>query len=330
MQGGSVASEGGVNRWVRRASLRAFSVLRERELAPLYERVIADTIELLEASVVHRLPIHPTPDGAPAVDPAGAALPETARRMEAALLPRALAAEKSLVSTHPQLDATLTPLAAECAKEGITTHLLLARALGETHAAFGVHWIGRARPSYERRVGFYYYWDNVGIAIATARERLLALVDRRTGLANEVAFDVELARHRATVPLSVLVLDFDGLREANDRFGYELGGDVLISAVGRALSGLVRPPEFAARLHTAGDEFAVLIPGAGESVARTRAREIEAALEEIEVPDSHRAVYHGASAGVATRQRDETPNQTIGRAVAAMRKRKRRRRDGAA
>ena len=94
-------------------------------------------------------------------------------------------------------------------------------------------------------------------------------MDKLTGLPNEHALDDELARHRTTTPFSALVLDFDGLREANAHFNsYELGGDVLDHAVGQALAGLARGDEFAARLHTAGDEFALLLPGIAEEDAR--------------------------------------------------------------
>src|SRR2546428_5896463 len=85
-------------------------------------------------------------------------------------------------------------------------------------------------------------------------------------------------------PLSALVLDFDGLREANAAFGYELGGNVLIRAVGRAIAELARGAEFAARMHTAGDEFALLLPGAGEEDASGRAAEVEAELDALPVP----------------------------------------------
>ena len=152
------------------------------------------------------------------------------------------------------------------------------------------------------------------------RER--AFRDRLTGLPNAQAFEDELARHRNTAPLSILVLDFDGLRRANAAFGYTDGGDVLIAAVGQGLASLTRPGEYAARIHTAGDEFAVLLPKVGEDRARARAREVETGLDALKVPQTHREVYGGASVGVATRQLGETPGQVLGRAIDDMRSRK--------
>jgi len=320
--------------WVRLTATSAFPVLREREPATLVARVVADATKFLEASVVRPLAVGPLAHFAPA---SADELPEPARRMEDALLARALAEEKSLLSSHPRLDPALTALARSCAAAGITTHVLLARAFGETHGAFAAHWIGRERPPHEQRVGFYYYWDYVGLAIAALGERTRieaeleelreqAFIDRLTGLANGVALDRELQRHGETIPFSVLVLDFDGLREANDLLGYERGGNVLIRAVGRALGELCSAREFPARVHTAGDEFAVLLPQLDEEGASARAREIEAALDAVDLLDPHRSVYRGASVGAATRRPGEAPGQTLGRAVDAMRERKRVRR----
>ena len=320
--------------WVRLTATSAFSVLREREPAPLVERVVADATKFLEASVVRPLPVGPLGHLAPTT---ADELPEPARRMEDALLARALAEERSLLSSHPKLDPALTGLARSCAAAGVTTHVLLARAFGETHGAFATHWIGRERPPHEQRVGFYYYWDYVGLAIAALAERTRieaeleelraqAFIDRLTGLANGVALDRELQRHGETVPFSVLVLDFDGLRDANEQLGYERGGNVLIRAVGRALGELCSEHEFPARVHTAGDEFAVLLPQVDEEGAAARARQVEAALDAVDLLEPHRAVYRGASVGAATRRPGEAPGQTLGRAVDAMRERKRVRR----
>jgi diguanylate cyclase (GGDEF)-like protein len=112
------------------------------------------------------------------------------------------------------------------------------------------------------------------------------------------------------------------MRKANTALGHTAGGDVLIRLVGEALAQLTHNDEFAARLYTAGDEFTVLLPGVDTETARARADEIEAALDALAVPETHRSLYHGASVGYAARQSDETPGQTLGLAIEAMRKRK--------
>jgi diguanylate cyclase (GGDEF)-like protein len=323
-----VADEAGS---LRRAVGLTYELLRERDVDRLRETIARHARELLSASVVRSF--QPGADLEWRLVGDAAPLPPLAEEMERELLPRAVAAQKSLISSHPALDASLGDLAERCAAAGLVTHLLLVRARGETHGAYAVHWHRRSRPPYEQRVGFYYYWDTVGIAVAAAKERARidaelaglrqrAFVDALTGLPNGHALDEELRRHDAT-PLGVLALDFDGMREANARFAsYAAGGDVLISAVGRGLASLLAPGEFAARMYTAGDEFAVLLPGATEASTQLRAAQIEHALDLLDVPETHRPVYRGASVGFSIRRGDESAGQALGRAIEAMRRRK--------
>jgi diguanylate cyclase (GGDEF)-like protein len=322
--------------WLRRVAIFSYALLREHDPARQRALIATHLIELVDATVVRAYDLDQ--QGCPHLAGGGeVAIPATAERMETELLTRALGEDKSLISTHPGLDPALAKLAERCTAEQITTHLLLVRALGETHGAYAVHWIGRGRPLWARRIGLYYYWDNVGFAVAAARERSrveseLAQLRRRafwdemTGLPNAQALEQELHRHDDTDPFSVLVLDFDGMREANSAFGHKAGGDVLIQAVGSALAKLSQPGEFAARMYTAGDEFALLLPGADEKCAVTRAAEVELALDELDVPSTHRAVYRGASVGHATRAAGETSGQTLGHAIEAMQRRKDERR----
>jgi diguanylate cyclase (GGDEF)-like protein len=326
--------------WWRLGTISAYPVLRERDWLRQRQLIAASITELLDSSVVHAYDLDP--DGvlrpAPGAE-ASHTLPWAAQLMEAELLPRAVAAGRSLLSAHPLLDPQLRWLADCCRREEIVTHVLLVRAYRETHGAFVVHWIGRERPSYESRAGFYAYWDEIGLAVAATRERTRiraeladlresAFRDEMTGLPNGRALDAELGGHEQTMPFSVLSLDFDGMREANTAFkSYALGGDVLIKQVGRKLGELARDHEYAARQHDNGDEFALLLPGADERAAALRAREIEAQLDALRFADpAYQRVYHGASVGHATRRRDETPGQALGRATVAMHHRKAERR----
>jgi hypothetical protein len=63
-----------------------------------------------------------------------------------------------------------------------------------------------------------------------------------------------------------------GIREANSALGYAEGGDKLIRIVGEALAQIVRRGEFPARLHTAGDEFGLLLPVSRLTLAYVQAR----------------------------------------------------------
>jgi diguanylate cyclase (GGDEF)-like protein len=324
---------------LRASATRSFQVLREQDSERLRRRILVDIEELLDASAARVLEMG-ADGGLHVGDSVGdERLPTSALAMEAALLPRALTAEKSMVSNDWHrfyFDSVLCDLAADCERDGVVMRVFLVRAYEQTHGAIGVHWVGREPPSLDGMREFYTYLENAALAFALSNERRRieaasaelrekAYRDTLTGLPNMLALEEQLEAYSDTLPFSALVLDFDGMREANNMLGYTEGGDVLIETVGRALDELAGPREFVARLHTAGDEFAVLLPEADADHARVRAETIEHALDTLEVPASHSEVYKGASVGWATRQPDETPGQTLGRATAAMRERKTRR-----
>ena len=111
---------------------------------------------------------------------------------------------------------------------------------------------------------------SVAISVAV-RERLererdalrnVALSDPLTGIANRRLLlsraDYEIARHRRTRhSFAVVMLDLDGFKLLNDRFGHAAGDEVLCD-VAAALSHAMRAQDTVARL--GGDEFCVLAP----------------------------------------------------------------------
>jgi len=102
--------------------------------------------------------------------------------------------------------------------------------------------------------------------------------DALTGLANRLGWDEAIARAQRALdttatPASVIVLDVDGLKLANDSRGHDFGDDVLRRAAA-LVRGSVREQDVVARV--GGDEIAVLLPNAAESgcaEAMTRLRE---------------------------------------------------------
>ncbi len=71
--------------------------------------------------------------------------------------------------------------------------------------------------------------------------------------------DSELSRgRRQGTPLSVLVLDLNGFKQVNDRYGH-LEGNKVLHAVATGLKHACREYDYVARM--GGDEFVVLLPG---------------------------------------------------------------------
>jgi diguanylate cyclase (GGDEF)-like protein len=106
----------------------------------------------------------------------------------------------------------------------------------------------------------------------------LATTDPLTGLFNPRAFHEELrhelgrtARYRE--PLSLLLMDLDGLKRINDQFGHE-AGDAALQSVAAAMRSGLREIDLGARI--GGDEFAVLAPQTSAEAAVVLAERLRA------------------------------------------------------
>jgi diguanylate cyclase len=98
--------------------------------------------------------------------------------------------------------------------------------------------------------------------LETETQRNLAQTDALTGLPNRRGLQdrLQAALQRATPQqmLAVYLLDLDGFKPVNDRYGHDVG-DALLVAVGQRLQGQLRGSDVVARL--GGDEFVVLASG---------------------------------------------------------------------
>jgi diguanylate cyclase (GGDEF)-like protein/PAS domain S-box-containing protein len=138
--------------------------------------------------------------------------------------------------------------------------------------------------------------------------RQLALYDPMTGLANRACFHERLhhaikLRHDDDHATGLLYVDLDNFKGINDRWGHDLGDEVL-REVGRRIEHSVRPGDTAARL--GGDEFAVVLT---EPVTPDDAVGIaERLLSEIGRPLSSGSgpLYTSASIGIAFGSNDVT------------------------
>lgn len=130
-----------------------------------------------------------------------------------------------------------------------------------------------------------------------------SMTDELTGLLNRRAFDARLAEEvarteRYGTPFSLVMLDLDGFKEINDRFGHA-AGDAVLRSVGVLLRSEIRTTDHAVRY--GGDEFALVLSGTGKTDAWAVAEKVRAALTLLRVDAGDgRRVGTAASVGVAS------------------------------
>ncbi len=166
-------------------------------------------------------------------------------------------------------------------------------------------------------------WSLIQVALTdiTARKKAEAYLeylgkhDVLTKLFNRSFFVDELNRleRKGPAPVTVLAIDINGLKDANDQFGHA-AGDELLRRAGEVLSKLVVEPCSVARI--GGDEFAVLMPACQERDGE----EMIAAIADLVALNNQ--YYSGAalsfSVGAATSRPGERLEAVVRRADAAM------------
>jgi diguanylate cyclase (GGDEF)-like protein len=147
---------------------------------------------------------------------------------------------------------------------------------------------------------------DLGLAInnALAHDRLerLAAVDpltdaynRRFGMAR---LSEEFSRAvRAENPLGVLMLDLDHFKSINDTYGH-LAGDRVLRAVAKTCRRVLREGDVLVRY--GGEEFLVLLPGAGAADVATIGERLRRAVGETTVPEGDQRIAITISVGGAT------------------------------
>jgi diguanylate cyclase (GGDEF)-like protein len=144
----------------------------------------------------------------------------------------------------------------------------------------------------------------------------MSSVDALTGVANRRAFERELERNvRPGADLALLLVDLDNLKSINDSVGHSVGDEVLRGTAAR-IQGCLRTTDIVSRL--SGDEFAVLLPRAGDrDDVEVIARRIVEAVQEP-YPVDVLSCTISASAGVAMMEGDAAPGELLRNADVAL------------
>lgn len=146
-----------------------------------------------------------------------------------------------------------------------------------------------------------------------------ASIDELTGLPLRKLFTpayeaLFFTMRREKKPFSVLIIDVNGLKETNDRFGHKMGDQRLQETATALKMGARRKEDRLARL--GGDEFAVVLPDADIDAA------VKVALRVIEDYNSKQEVNNGIktslSIGIASMNKEDNPTSLLVTADQAM------------
>lgn len=165
----------------------------------------------------------------------------------------------------------------------------------------------------------------IGVAVENAQlyeqTAEFAFTDSLTGLHNRRYLVDQLERESARVvrsgrALALIMMDLDGLKEANDRFGHHVG-DAFIIQLGRIIKSSTRASDVIARW--GGDEFVLLAPESCRDRALRIGERIRSRLERYRMDVSGEKVGVSVSIGVASYPQDTADaNALLGLADEAM------------
>jgi len=304
-----------------------------RTLVLLYRLLSLDEVERIREAVVEGVEWLVHADAVSLWEPEADQLLQTARRGRD-VGPAGAELERRLVElpgpAHSSLDRAEDPRLDQLSRayraEGRLCHVRPLRAFGSGVGSVAVHCLDRDELTYGELQALRQFADAAGVALRGAyqREELrrLAYTDPLTGLANRRRIE-DLLRDLSDQPLSVLFIDFDGLKAVNDNEGYEVG-DAVIQAIGDVLRQAAGEAWIPGRL--GGDEFVVVLPGADGEQAGSEASRLVTRLDAVPTPAEAMPHFRGASVGWATAKPHNERTLLLREASTAMKAAKQKRR----
>ncbi|MBV1756914.1 MAG: diguanylate cyclase [Dethiosulfatibacter sp.] len=125
--------------------------------------------------------------------------------------------------------------------------------------------------------------------------------DQLTGVYNRRFFEEEIKRLDSlrNLPISIVMIDVNGLKLINDAFGHKKGDDVLVK-IAQAIKDSCREGEIVARY--GGDEFVMLLPKTTEEGAE---KIVERIRLKSDAMNKDEPIYLSFAAGIATKSEVE-------------------------
>ena len=156
----------------------------------------------------------------------------------------------------------------------------------------------------------------------------LVVKDDLTGLYNRRYVDERLPADivkskLAGLPLSIIFLDIDNLKQINDTYGHAVGDTFICKVAGEVLQCIRMETDWAAR--HGGDEFLICLNKADKNAALVIAERIRARVENLEITAQNEVIRTTVSMGLYTMKNEElTAKEMIKRADQKMYEAKRK------
>ncbi len=142
--------------------------------------------------------------------------------------------------------------------------------------------------------------------LKTKQNEYFSFRDPLTGLYNRRYFEEELNRLDVprNLPLTILLVDINGLKLANDAFGHQ-AGDNLLDAIAKGLQEACRQDDILARI--GGDEFVILLP----STSREQAIKLNQRIVNVLSGQEVMSIPLSVSCGIGSKIKDNQLINTV-------------------